>query len=269
MASPDSPYVTIIQSTPTVTDLIDTTVLVRGQCGGSARDDAKRLQRQPQLQQPRPGLRPAVQPAAVCFFLPAIRWRIVRRSPDACTGVILDLHSDSRYKKGSFLRVEMALCLFKEAARAMINAAKATHRWNGSRESRARRRAIAVDKSGGKAPREDQARPAACGTRIGFQPGTRSRADTCRQGSGAGAEVDKPGTSFPADAPIRLLGDDHALCEPRRAQACCRARALADRGRGPGVPGCRRLHGWIHGLPAAARRSAASPLSIPASGRST
>jgi hypothetical protein len=30
VASPDSPYITIVQSTPTVTDLIDTTVLVEG-----------------------------------------------------------------------------------------------------------------------------------------------------------------------------------------------------------------------------------------------
>jgi hypothetical protein len=30
VASPDSPYITIIESSPTVTDLIDTTVLVEG-----------------------------------------------------------------------------------------------------------------------------------------------------------------------------------------------------------------------------------------------
>ena len=63
VASPDSPYITIIESSPTVTDLIDTTVSGGGHRGGSARDYAERLQRQQQLQQPRSRLRAALQPA--------------------------------------------------------------------------------------------------------------------------------------------------------------------------------------------------------------
>jgi len=40
------------------------------------------------------------------------------------------------------------------------------------------------------------------------QQGAGARADSGRAGAGAEQKVDKPGTTVPADAPVRLLGDD-------------------------------------------------------------
>ena len=45
-ASPDSPFITIIESSPTVTDLIDTTVLLEGNAGGYSHHHADWLQRE-------------------------------------------------------------------------------------------------------------------------------------------------------------------------------------------------------------------------------
>ena len=66
VASPDSPYITIIESSPTVTDVIDTTVLVEGTVVDVRTTTQNGIQRQQQLQQPRSRLRAAMQPVGQC-----------------------------------------------------------------------------------------------------------------------------------------------------------------------------------------------------------
>ncbi len=69
-------------------------------------------------------------------------------------------------------------------------------------------------------------------------------------------KVDKPGATVPADAPIRLLGEDQPYVSRGGLKLAAALDALADRRPGPRLPGRGRLDRRLYRLPLAARRRA-------------
>ena len=89
------------------------------------------------------------------------------------------------------------------------------------------------------------------------QPRAGARADPCRAAFwSTSRKSTKPGAPVADDALDSPAGRRHALCKPWRTQAGSGAGSLEDRRRGQSLPRCGRVHRRIHGLPAAARRSA-------------
>ena len=184
VASPDSPYITIIESSPTVTDADRHHGSGGGHGGGCAHHLAERQQRQQQLQQPRAGLRPAVQPVAFEHG----RHLRCELSLAAMPGHSVDRAiAQSLQSKGPFPLRERPFDFLRECATAMPNADETPTAKRGQKHG-----SISCSSSGALLASRERARALILAGRVLVRE----------------QKIDKPGTAFAQDSPIRLLGED-------------------------------------------------------------